>query len=36
MNRIDRDLELKVLEVLEVLDELGRTVGIRAKFDTAK
>ena len=28
-NRIDRDLELKVLEVM---DELERTVRIRAKF----
>ena len=30
-NRIDRDLELKVLEVM---DELERTARIRAKFDT--
>src|SRR5262245_26447995 len=30
-NRIDRDLELKVLEVM---DELERTVKIRAKFTT--
>jgi aminopeptidase N len=32
-NRIDRDLELKVLEVM---DELERTVRIRAKFDLTK
>ena len=30
-NRLDRDLELKVLEVM---DELERTVKIRAKFTT--